>query len=112
MFSFQQAVDEIKRVSGESDVRFIPDRVNKAVWFLRNYTGEMEISKNALCKYFHTSPDTLRRRTWSILLGYSDQQHTETRYLAPMYEQALAEKIDNANVKWDSLVKDEVLAEV
>jgi len=54
----------------------------------------------------------LRRRTWSILLGYSDQQHTETRYLAPMYEQALAEKIDNANVKWDSLVKDEVLAEV
>ena len=95
--------EEIKRFCGNSEVREIEDTVDKAIWFLENYSGEVEISNNALCKYFKIDHKTLQKRMWSHLLGYKGKEHSKSRYLSPFHEQVLAEKIDVENKKWNTV---------
>jgi len=108
MNSLQLGIYEIKRVLAEESLRKIPDRIDKAVWFVRNYAGDVSISTNAVCMHFKTNHGVLERRTWSQLLGHTGCTESKNRYLAPVYEELLASKLDVMNKKWNSQTRDEL----
>jgi hypothetical protein len=100
---------EIKLMAGESELRDLVDKVDKAVYILRNYSGEVKLTVRGVCDYFKITRDRCRNRMWSILLGYTEHTVDKPRYLAPVHESRLANILDLNNRKNNSSIKDELL---
>src|SRR5579872_3994292 len=85
---------ELDKITASSEIRTIPDRIDKAVKIMFDYCGDEKIKKSDLEKYFNIDNKTLQRRVWSTLLGYTDHDKSKPRYLAPVWEEHLSENID------------------
>ena len=99
----------IQRLCGTVELRETDEKLNKAVYLDRNYAGEEELSKRAICKFFGVSSSQPRKRTWSILCGHAIHDEKKPRYIAPRYEAELCEMITQAEISQKCMTKDEIL---
>jgi hypothetical protein len=85
---------ELDALMATAEIRSIPDKINKAVKILFDYCGELDIKKYHLEQYFEINNKTLQRRVWSMFLGYNEHTKDKPRYLAPVWEEYLADLMD------------------
>ncbi len=100
--------EELKRLAALSEIRAAGDDLDKAVCILRTYVGEVKLTKRGICSYFSVSRMALRRRLWSILLGYNQHVKSKNRYLSTKWELHLSDLIDSSRNSGNSVTIDEL----
>jgi hypothetical protein len=99
---------EISLICATSGVKEFVDKLDKIVYILMNYVGEEKITANQLALYFNVSRNSIRKRMWSTFLGYKVHDKSKPKYLAPLYEEKIADALDLKNKKMNSVIKEEV----
>ncbi len=100
---------ELQHLSVLQEVRAFTDPLDKAVYILRNYSGDIKLTKRGISSYWKFEKKRLKKRLWTTLLGHDVPPNTKLPYLAPKHEADLSELIDLSNKKLDSKTYDEVM---
>jgi len=103
---------EISSILATAEVRAIPDNVEKAVYSLFNSLLDEEISFRSLCSSLNISRHTLKNRLKSIFSGYTKHFLHKPTYLAPIYDEQLAELVWKSEDSLASIPKDEIIEAV
>jgi len=103
---------EISSIWATAEVRAIPDNVEKAVYILFNSLPDEEISFRSLFSSLNISRHTLKNRFKSIFAGYTEHLLHKPTYLAPIYEEQLAELVWKSEDSLASIPKDEIIEAV
>src|SRR4051794_7427347 len=101
--------EELKYLSAHSELRDMIDKIDKAVYIMRHYAGEVKFTLRGICDYYDLNRDTLQARVWSTLLGYTEHTVKKPRYLALIHEARLADILDQNQKQNNSTSKDELL---
>ena len=100
--------EELRDICLMSEVRSIPNNIDKAVYVFKNYSGSTKLSQTAICEYFSCSRNSLKKRFWSKLLGQRDHTVTQSRYLSFMHEENLAAHITRQAKSLDAVTIDDL----
>ena len=104
---YKRQHEEIGKLKVLQEVRTIEDDLDKAVYILRNYDGEVNLTQRGISDFFGLKHKQIKRRLWSTLLGYIEHGGDKPRYLAPIHETHLAELCDFKSKKMDSVTLEE-----